>query len=75
MAEVFDTTPENVLMHLKNVFSNNELEEPATTKQFLVVRREGERQVSRRIKHYNLEAIISVGYRVNSTRGVRFRHG
>ena len=73
MAAVFDTTPENVLMHLRNVFSSEELEAEATTKDFLVVRTEGRRQVRRRIKHYNLDAIISVGYRVNSRRGVRFR--
>ena len=69
MAEVFDTSPENVLMHLRNVFSSKELEAEATTKDFLVVRTEGRRQVKRRI----LDAIISVGYRVNSKRGVRFR--
>ena len=73
MAEVFDTTPENVLMHLRNVFSSGELNAEATTKEFLVVRTEGRRQVRRRIRHYNLDAIISVGYRVNSRRGVRFR--
>ena len=73
MAAVFDTTPENVLMHLRNVFSSEELEAEATTKDFLVVRTEGRRQVRRRIKHYNLDAVISVGYRVNSRRGVRFR--
>ena len=73
MAEVFDTTPENVLMHLRNVFSSGELNAEATTKEFLVVRTEGGRQVRRRIRHYNLDAIISVGYRVNSRRGVRFR--
>ena len=73
MAEVFDTSPENVLMHLRNVFSSKELEAEATTKDFLVVRTEGRRQVKRRIRHYNLDAIISVGYRVNSKRGVRFR--
>ena len=73
MAAVFDTTPENVLMHLRNVFSSKELEAGATTKDFLVVRTEGKRQVRRRIRHYNLDAIISVGYRVNSRRGVRFR--
>ena len=73
MAAVFDTTPENVLMHLRNVFSSEELEAEATTKDFLVIRTEGRRQVRRRIKHYNLDAIISVGYRVNSRRGVRFR--
>ncbi|MGC8509220.1 MAG: virulence RhuM family protein, partial [Thiomonas sp.] len=73
MAGLFDTTPENVLMHLKNVFVDNELEERATTKDFLVVQAEGGRQVRRHVKHYNLDAIISVGYRVNSRRGVRFR--
>ena len=51
MAEVFDTTPENVLMHLRNVFSSGELDAEATTKEFLVVRTEGRRQVTRRIRH------------------------
>ena len=73
MAEVFDSTPENVLMHLRNIFSSRELEGDATTKEFLVVRTEGSRRVRRRLKHYNLDAIISVGYRVNTRRGVRFR--
>ena len=73
MAEVFSTTPENVLMHLKNIFADNELEETATAKEILVVQAEGKRQVKRQLKHYNLDAIISVGYRVNSKRGVQFR--
>ncbi|MCC6302184.1 MAG: virulence protein RhuM/Fic/DOC family protein [Gammaproteobacteria bacterium] len=73
MSELFETTPENVLMHLKNVFGDGELEEAATIKDFLVVQAEGKRQVRRSLKHYNLDAIISVGYRVNSRRGVRFR--
>jgi len=73
MAGLFDTTPENVLMHLKNVFANKELEEGATAKDFLVVQAEAGRRVRRQIKHYNLDAIISVGYRVNSRRAVRFR--
>lgn len=73
MGEVFDTTPENVLMHLKNVYASNELEETATAKDFLVVRTEGKRQVRRKLQHYNLDAIISVGYRVNSQRAVQFR--
>lgn len=73
MAEVFATTPENVLMHLKNIYAEGELQEPATAKEFLVVQTEGKRQVQRRLKHYNLDAIISVGYRVNSTRATRFR--
>lgn len=73
MGELFDTTPENVLMHLKNIFNDGELAEPATTKDFLVVRQEGARQVRRRIKHYSLDAIISVGYRVSSRRATQFR--
>jgi|SRR5690625_38122 len=73
MGRLFDTTPENVLMHLQNIFKSAELSEMATTKEFLVVRQEGERQVRRRIKHYNLDAIISVGYRVSSKRATQFR--
>lgn len=73
MGQLFDTSPENVLMHLQNIFKDDELEELATTKLFLVVRQEGNRQVRRRIKHYNLDAIISVGYRVSSKRATQFR--
>ncbi len=73
MGEVFQSTPENILMHLRNIYSSEELEEKATAKDFLVVRTEGKRSVRRKIKHYNLDAIISVGYRVNSQRAVRFR--
>ncbi len=73
MAEVFDSTPENVLMHLRNMFASGELEAEATTKEFLAVRTEGRSKVRRRLKHYNLDAILSVGCRVNTTRGVRFR--
>ena len=73
MGQLFDTSPENVLMHLQNIFKDDELEESATTKEFLVVRQEGKRQVRRRIKHYNLDAIISVGYRVSSKRATQFR--
>ncbi len=73
MAEIFTTTPENVLMHLKNIYSDEELQESATAKEILVVQTEGKRRVRRLLKHYNLDAIISVGYRVNSRRGVQFR--
>ena len=73
MAELFATTPENVLMHLRNIYREGELQEEATTKDFLVVREEGRRKVQRRLKHYHLDAIISVGYRVNSRQGTRFR--
>ena len=73
MGEVFGTTPENVVMHLRNIFASEELAEAATTKDLLVVQTEGKRRVRRTLKHYNLDAIISVGYRVNSKRSVRFR--
>ena len=73
MAEVLQTSTDNVSLHLRNIYSNGELEESATTEDFSTVRTEGKRQVRRVLKHYNLDAIISVGYRVNSRRGVRFR--
>ncbi len=73
MAELFATTPENILMHLKNVYQEGELRESVTAKDFLVVRQEGKRQVKRQLKHYNLDAIISVGYRVSSTQATHFR--
>lgn len=73
MSTLFDTTPENVLMHLKNIFQDKELGEQATAKDFLAVQTEGQRRVQRTLKHYNLDAVISVGYRVNSKRAVLFR--
>ena len=73
MAELFGCTPENILQHLKNIYAEEELATDATTKKFLVVRREGSRDVRRSIDHYNLDAIIAVGYRVNSKKATRFR--
>mgnify|MGYP001571005892 FL=1 len=73
MSTLFDTTPENVLMHLKHIIQDEELLEQTTTKDFLVVQTEGKRRVQRNIKHYNLDAIISVGYRVSSKRAIQFR--
>ena len=73
MAELFATSTDNISLHLKNIYSEKELNEPATTEDFSVVRQEGKRQVRRNLKHYNLDAIISVGYRVNSTQATRFR--
>ncbi len=73
MAELFSTSPENILMHLKNIYKDGELQEEATTKDFLLVRQEGTRQVKRKLKHYNLDAIISVGYRVQSHTATKFR--
>lgn len=73
MAELFGCSADNISLHLKNIFEENELVEAATSEEFSVVRLEGERQVSRNIKHYNLDAIISVGYRVKSVIATRFR--
>ena len=73
MGALFDTTPENVLMHLKNIFTDEELSEESTAKDFLAVQTEGKRRVQRNIKHYNLDAVLSVGYRVSSKRAVKFR--
>src|SRR5690606_33991030 len=73
MAELFGTSTDNISLHLKNIYRDGELEEPATTEDFSVVRQEGARQVRRQLKHYTLDAIISVGYRVSSTRATQFR--
>lgn len=73
MAELFDTSPDNIGLHLKNIYGAGELDELATTEDYSVVREEGRRQVTRLLRHYNLDAIISVGYRVNSRQGTRFR--
>ncbi|WP_128774451.1 virulence RhuM family protein [Actinomyces oricola] len=73
MAELFGTTRANVSIHLRNIYESGELTEVATCKEFLQVRTEGSRQVNRRVPHYNLDAIISVGYRVNSVRATQFR--
>ncbi|MCR4298224.1 MAG: virulence protein RhuM/Fic/DOC family protein [Gallionella sp.] len=73
MSELLDTSADNISLHLKNIFADSELDEVATTEDFSVVQFEGARSVSRRLKHYNLDVIISVGYRVNSKRGVQFR--
>ena len=73
MAELFETSADNISLHLRNVYRDGELDEAATTEDSSVVRQEGSRQVRRMLRHYNLDAIISVGYRVNSTRATRFR--
>ena len=64
MGFLFGCAMENIIHHLKNIYAEEELDEAATTKDFLVVRLEGRRSVTRKVKHYNLDAIISVGYRV-----------
>ncbi len=73
MADLFEVTPQNITVHLKNIYTEGELDEQATCKDFLQVQTEGSRQVKRSIAYYNLDAIISVGYRVNSRRATQFR--
>ena len=73
MAQLFDCSTDNIGLHLKNIYETGELTQEATTENFSVVQNEGERKVNRKLKFYNLDAIISVGYRVNSTRATQFR--
>lgn len=73
MAELFKATKQNVSLHIRNIFEEGELEEFSTVKEYLTVRKEGKRTVRRRVNLYNLDVIISVGYRVKSIRGTRFR--
>ena len=73
MAELFQSTPQNITQHLREIYAEGELDESATCKPFLQVRTEGARQVSRTLRFYNLEAILAVGFRVRSHRGTQFR--
>jgi len=73
MSELFQTTKQNISLHIQNVFKEKELDRLATVKEYLTVRKEGKREVSREIEHYNLDVIIAVGYRVKSHRGTQFR--
>lgn len=73
MAQLFDCSSDNIGLHLKNIYETRELAQETTAEYFSVVQTEGERQVNRKLKFYNLDAIISVGYRVNSTRATQFR--
>lgn len=73
MVELFNSTKQNVSLHINNIFKEGELEREATVKEYLIVRQEGNRSVRRKITVYNLDVIISVGYRVKSQRGTQFR--
>ena len=73
LAAIYQTTQENVSMHITNIYTDNELDKEGTYKKFLLVRQEGKRQVRRNIDHYNLDIIIALGYRVQSPIAVRFR--
>jgi len=73
ISELFETSSDNISLHLKNIYKEKELNENSTTEDFSVVRQEGNRSVKRNIKHYNLDAIISVGYRISSLKATKFR--
>ena len=73
MAELFQTSQQNISLHINNIYEEGELEPQATHKEYLLVRQEGQRNVRRAVEHYNLDMIISVGYRVKSMRGTQFR--
>lgn len=73
MAELFDCSTDNIGVHLKNIYETYELQRDSTTEEISVVQKEGNREVTRKLQFYNLDAIISVGYRVNSTRATQFR--
>ena len=70
---LFDCSTDNIGLHLKNIYESGELREKATTEKISVVRQEGNRTVNRTLQFYNLDAVISVGYRVNSIRATQFR--
>jgi len=73
MVELFQTSKQNVSLHINNIYKEGELGKEATVKDYLTVQSEGARTIHRRVKYYNLDMIISVGYRVNTKRGIRFR--
>ena len=73
LAEIYCTTRENITMHINNIYKDSELTTDSTSKDFLLVRQEGSRQVKRNIVHYNLDMIIALGYRVQSQVATRFR--
>ena len=73
MVELFQTTKQNVSLHLNNLYKEGELKKEGTVKEYLTVQQEGKRNVSRKVKYYDLDVIISVGYRVKSKRGTAFR--
>ena len=73
MADLFQTTPQNITLHIKSIYKEGELEESATCKEYLQVQEEGKRRVERSLRYYNLPVINAIGYRVRSHRGTQFR--
>lgn len=74
MAELYETSVPNINIHIRNILEEKELRPEATIKEYLMVRQEGSRKVHRPVKHYNLDMILAVGYRVRSPRGTQFRN-
>ena len=75
MAKLYDCSSDNVGLHLKNIYTDLELDRNSTTEEFSVVQKEGNREVKRKVKYYNLDAVISVGYRVNTDRAIQLEDG
>lgn len=73
IAELFDCSTDNISLHLRNIYQENEVDQKSTTEEFSVVQKEGKREIARKLTFYSLEAIIAVGYRVSSERGAQFR--
>lgn len=73
LAELFDVTKQNISLHINNIFKEKELDKNSTVKFFLIVQKEGSREIQRDVEHYNLDMIISIGYRVNSITATKFR--
>ena len=74
LAQLYQTSPQNITMHIKNIYSDGELAELATCKEFLQVQKEGDRQVERMVKHYDFQMVLAIGYRVRSNVGMHFRN-
>ena len=73
LAKLYQTTKQNISLHIQNIYDEGELSEDSTVKEYLTVQTEGDWQVSRQVKHYNLDMILSVGYRIKSHIATRFR--
>ena len=73
MSELYNCSPDNIGLHLKNIYNDLEIDKDSTTEHFSVVQKEGTREVTRTLRYYNLDAVIAVGYRVNSDRAIQFR--
>ena len=73
IGELFNITRNNITMHINDIYDSYELEQNSTSKKFLLVQNEGNREVKRNVQYYNLDMVISIGYKVNSERAIQFR--